>query len=121
MRFLRLDLLRLRADARSPAYLGNSAVFDFGSEKMSFAGGLVAAYLWRSVYWSEQVSMRTRLLLMIDWVKRGIWGRGALLRSSAASSSGVADYGVCRPQQVLNARRMVRCRSSVHAPSVQVR
>lgn len=32
-------------------------------------------YLWRSVYWSEGVSMRTRLLLLVDWVKRGIWGR----------------------------------------------
>jgi hypothetical protein len=32
-------------------------------------------YLWRSVYWSEQVSYRTRVLLMLDWIKRGIWGR----------------------------------------------
>lgn len=32
-------------------------------------------YLWRGVYWSEQVSFRTRVLLMLDWVKRGIWGR----------------------------------------------
>ena len=57
--------------------------------------GLAAMYAWRSVYWSEQVSMRTRALLMIDWVVRcvlfvsfswrccsrflwrgrGIWGR----------------------------------------------
>ncbi|KAH9811047.1 hypothetical protein DFH28DRAFT_1033239 [Melampsora americana] len=58
----------------SLAYIGNSAVFDFG-EKGSFAGGLIAAYLWRSIYWSEQVSMRTRVLLMMDWIKRGIWGR----------------------------------------------
>jgi hypothetical protein len=27
------------------------------------------------VYWSEQTSMRTRMLLMLDWVKRGIFGR----------------------------------------------
>ena len=33
-------------------------------------GGLAAMYAWRSVYWSEQVSMRTRALLMIDWVVR---------------------------------------------------
>ncbi|KAG0140668.1 hypothetical protein CROQUDRAFT_664901 [Cronartium quercuum f. sp. fusiforme G11] len=59
----------------SLAYIGNSAVFDFGQNYGSFAGGLVAAYLWRSIYWSEQVSMRTRVLLMIDWIKRGIWGR----------------------------------------------
>ncbi|KAL8277059.1 hypothetical protein RQP46_010593 [Phenoliferia psychrophenolica] len=57
----------------SLAYIGNSAVFDI--ENWSFAGGLVAMYLWRSVYWSEQVSMRTRCLLMLDWVKRGVFGR----------------------------------------------
>ncbi|KAI8454759.1 NADH dehydrogenase [Phakopsora pachyrhizi] len=94
----------------SLAYIGNSAVFDFGEKYGSFGGGLIAAYLvkyhfifflkisqiqnvfidfnglaftslifstkqWRSVYWSEQVSTRTRVLLMIDWIKRGIWGR----------------------------------------------
>lgn len=34
-----------------------------------------SADLWRGVYWSEQVSLRTRVLLMLDWVKRGIFGR----------------------------------------------
>lgn len=57
----------------SLAYIGNSAVFDLNN--FSFAGGLIAMYLWRSVYWSEQVSYRTRVLLMLDWIKRGIWGR----------------------------------------------
>ncbi|KAF5373596.1 hypothetical protein D9758_000773 [Tetrapyrgos nigripes] len=57
----------------SLAYIGNAAVFDLG--KFSFMGGLAAMYAWRSVYWSESVSMRTRALLMIDWVVRGIWGR----------------------------------------------
>ncbi|KAF8163513.1 hypothetical protein B0H34DRAFT_650236 [Crassisporium funariophilum] len=57
----------------SLAYIGNAAVFDFG--KYSFMGGLVAMYAWRSIYWNEQVSMRTRALLMIDWIVRGIWGR----------------------------------------------
>ena len=80
----------------SLAYSGNAAVFDLG--RFSFMGGLAAMYAWRSVYWSEQVSMRTRALLMIDWVvrcvssdyfrfthcmryitdgfrRRGIWGR----------------------------------------------
>ncbi|PPQ78153.1 hypothetical protein CVT25_015486 [Psilocybe cyanescens] len=55
------------------AYIGNAAVFDFG--KYSFMGGLVAMYAWRSIYWNEQVSARTRALLMIDWIVRGIWGR----------------------------------------------
>ncbi|KAF7322483.1 hypothetical protein HMN09_00026700 [Mycena chlorophos] len=53
----------------SLAYIGNAAVFDMGSH--SFMGGLVAMYAWRSVYWSESVSLRTRALLMIDWVIRG--------------------------------------------------
>ncbi|WRT68582.1 uncharacterized protein IL334_005560 [Kwoniella shivajii] len=57
----------------SLAYIGNSAVFDY--EGFSLAGGLLAMYAWRSIYWSEQTSMRTRMLLMLDWVKRGIFGR----------------------------------------------
>jgi NADH dehydrogenase len=50
------------------AYIGNAAVFDFG--RFSFMGGLAAMYAWRSIYWSEQVSARTRALLMIDWIIR---------------------------------------------------
>ncbi|KAJ6525745.1 hypothetical protein B0H19DRAFT_971188 [Mycena capillaripes] len=57
----------------SLAYIGNAAVFDLGGH--SFMGGLIAMYAWRSVYWNEQVSLRTRALLMIDWVIRGVWGR----------------------------------------------
>jgi len=57
----------------SLAYVGNAAVFDFGPT--SFAGGLIAMYAWRSIYWSEAVSARTRALLLFDWVIRGIWGR----------------------------------------------
>jgi NADH dehydrogenase FAD-containing subunit len=52
----------------SLAYIGNAAVFDF--DGLSFTGGLAAMYAWRSIYWSEQVSMRTRALLMIDWIVR---------------------------------------------------
>lgn len=52
----------------SLAYIGNAAVFDLGGH--SFMGGLAAMYAWRSVYWSEQVSTRTRALLMIDWIIR---------------------------------------------------
>lgn len=55
------------------AYIGNSAAFDLNG--YSSAGGLLAMYAWRSVYWSEQVSMRTRFMLMLDWVKRGLFGR----------------------------------------------
>ena len=52
----------------SLAYIGNAAVFDFG--QYSFMGGLIAMYAWRSIYWNEQVSARTRALLMIDWIVR---------------------------------------------------
>lgn len=52
----------------SLAYIGNAAVFDFGG--LSFMGGLAAMYAWRGVYWNEQVSTRTRALLMIDWIIR---------------------------------------------------
>ena len=51
-------------------YIGNAAVFDLG--KYSFMGGLAAMYAWRSVYWSEQVSSRTRALLMMDWIIRWV-------------------------------------------------
>ncbi|KAI8365447.1 hypothetical protein EDC96DRAFT_565300 [Choanephora cucurbitarum] len=56
------------------AYLGNTAVGDF-KWGYQMIGGLWALYLWRSVYWSEQVSMRTRMNLSIDWTKRALWGR----------------------------------------------
>lgn len=57
----------------SLAYIGNSAVFDLNG--YSFAGGLLAMYAWRSIYWSEQTSFRTRVLLMTNWITRGIFGR----------------------------------------------
>ncbi|EFW99260.1 NADH-ubiquinone oxidoreductase [Grosmannia clavigera kw1407] len=55
------------------AYIGNSAVFDLG--KFSLSGGLWAAYAWRSVYFAQSVSLRTRILLMMDWASRGLFGR----------------------------------------------
>jgi len=57
----------------SLAYVGNSAVFDYYG--FSAVGGLTAMYAWRSVYWSEQASIRSRFMLMLDWVKRGLFGR----------------------------------------------
>ncbi|BGP13049.1 hypothetical protein JCM10213_000946 [Rhodosporidiobolus nylandii] len=57
----------------SLAYIGNSAVFDIGG--YSFAGGLAAMYAWRAAYLSEAVSLRTRCLLMVDWIKRSLFGR----------------------------------------------
>lgn len=59
------------------AYLGNSAVFDRGTGGYGnvIMGNLLAMYLWRSVYWSQQVSFRTRALLAFDWFRRAVWGR----------------------------------------------
>ena len=39
----------------SLAYLGNTAVGEFGPG-YKMIGGLYAQYLWRSVYWSKQVN-----------------------------------------------------------------
>ncbi|EMC91698.1 hypothetical protein BAUCODRAFT_126697 [Baudoinia panamericana UAMH 10762] len=57
----------------SLAYIGNAAIFDFGG--MNFGGGLLAVYLWRSVYFTQSVSLRTRMLLAMDWGKRALFGR----------------------------------------------
>lgn len=60
----------------SLAYVGNSAVFDFGPQGWNLTGGLWAVYAWRSVYFAQSVGVRTRVLLAMDWVKRGLFGRG---------------------------------------------
>lgn len=62
----------------SLAYIGNAAAFDipFLPERVGqVAGGLLAMYAWRSFYLSEQVDSRTRLLLLVDYIKRGVYGR----------------------------------------------
>lgn len=58
----------------SLAYIGNAAVFDFNQK--SFAGGLLAVYLWRSIYFAQSVSLRTRIMLASDWGHRALFGRG---------------------------------------------
>jgi NADH dehydrogenase len=58
----------------SLAYIGNAAVFDMGGG-LSFSGGLLAVYLWRSVYFAQSVSLRTRVLMAMDWSKRALFGR----------------------------------------------
>jgi NADH dehydrogenase len=68
----------------SLAYIGNSAVFDLG-EGWNFAGGLWAVYAWRSVYFAQSVSFRTRSLMAMDWAKRGLFGRGKLHHSLSYS------------------------------------
>ncbi|CAG8974891.1 hypothetical protein HYALB_00006674 [Hymenoscyphus albidus] len=58
----------------SLAYIGNSAVFDLGGG-WNVSGGLWAVYAWRSVYFAQSVSFRTRCLLAMDWAKRALFGR----------------------------------------------
>ncbi|KAN0069034.1 hypothetical protein V8E54_012663 [Elaphomyces granulatus] len=58
----------------SLAYIGNAAIFDING--MGFGGGLLAVYLWRSIYFSQSVSLRTRIMLTMDWTKRALFGRG---------------------------------------------
>ena len=58
----------------SLAYIGNAAIFDING--LSFGGGLLAVYLWRSIYFAQSVSLRTRVLLAMDWAKRAMFGRG---------------------------------------------
>ncbi|KAJ5138991.1 Calcium-binding EF-hand, partial [Penicillium bovifimosum] len=61
----------------SLAYISNAAIFDIGG--MSFSGGVLAVYLWRSIYFAESVSFRTRCMLAMDWGKRALFGRGMFL------------------------------------------
>lgn len=61
----------------SLAYIGNAAIFDING--LSFSGGLIAVYLWRSIYFAQSVSLRTRILLAMDWSKRALFGRGKSL------------------------------------------
>lgn len=58
----------------SLAYIGNHAAFDLG-QGWSMSGGLWAVYAWRSVYFAQSVSFRTRCLMAMDWAKRGVFGR----------------------------------------------
>ncbi|KAI0837801.1 FAD/NAD(P)-binding domain-containing protein [Hypoxylon sp. FL0890] len=58
----------------SLAYVGNSAVFDLGNG-WGLRGGVWAVYAWRSVYFAQSVGVRTRVLMAMDWAKRGLFGR----------------------------------------------
>ena len=86
----------------SLAYIGNSAVFDFNG--LSFSGGLLAVYLWRSVYFAQSVSFRTRILLAMDWSKRALFGRGEFDSGAAViiRCCGLANVGCNRSYEILN-------------------
>ena len=75
----------------SLAYIGNSAVFDFGNG-LSFSGGLLAVYVWRSIYFAQSVSFRTRILLAMDWSKRALFGRGISVVHKMRASPMLTKY-----------------------------
>ncbi|KAK6220834.1 hypothetical protein LQW54_001752 [Pestalotiopsis sp. IQ-011] len=56
------------------AYVGNSAVFDLGGG-WGLTGGVWAVYAWRSAYFAQSVGVRTKFLMAMDWMKRGLFGR----------------------------------------------
>jgi NADH dehydrogenase FAD-containing subunit len=67
--FLNLGLL---------AYVGNAeavAQVQFGESTLLDAVGGPAFLLWRSVYLVKQVSTRTRVLVLFDFIKTKIFGR----------------------------------------------
>ena len=68
----------------SLAYVGNAAVFD-NVGKLNYKGGLLAVFIWRGVYFAQSVSLRTRILLAMDWSKRTLFGRGEFDVSSSFS------------------------------------
>lgn len=70
----------------SLAYIGNSAVFDLGGG-WNLSGGLWAVYTWRGAYFAQSVSFRTRMLMMMDWTKRGLFGRGEIVFLSPRTST----------------------------------
>ena len=95
----------------SLAYVGNAAIFDFGG--MSFSGGLLAVYLWRSIYFAQSVSFRTRVLLAMDWSKRALFGRGLYFSSKMVQWRMSADT-LHRPDEFLTFCMLFR-RSVVHS------
>jgi NADH dehydrogenase len=89
----------------SLAYIGNAAVFDWG-HGISAGGGIIFLYIWRSVYFAQSVSMRTRMLMAMDWTKRALFGRGMEKLSShpwgVLMRDGYANTGYCRFDELLD-------------------
>jgi NADH dehydrogenase FAD-containing subunit len=44
-------------------------------DKNILGSGPVGFLLWRSIYWSKQVSWRNRALVSVDWLKGRLFGR----------------------------------------------
>lgn len=85
----------------SLAYIGNAAIFDFNG--LNFGGGLLAVYLWRGVYFAQSVSLRTRILLAMDWTKRALFGRGKCM--ILITTEKCSTLTLNRSYELLNAER----------------
>lgn len=60
--------------AGTATYVGTKhAVVDLGSTWLG--DRFLAFWLWRSIYLSEQVSLRTRFMVAFDWIKKFFFGR----------------------------------------------
>jgi len=46
-----------------------------GDSRLFAQAGSVGFLLWRSVYLTKQVSVRTRVLVLFDWLKTQLFGR----------------------------------------------
>jgi hypothetical protein len=67
-------------------------------------------YAWRSIYISECLSFRTRIMLMVDYVRRGIWGvRLALLSGAVANACLQRDLSKVSLLNVSGGCRLIRC------------
>ena len=63
------------------AYTGDeTAVAEIHVDSAKIKGkGKVGFGLWRSVYWTKQISMRNRVLVALDWAKTKVFGRDITL------------------------------------------
>ena len=59
------------------AYIGASQALAQVSvdEKVVLGAGPVGFLLWRAIYWTKQVSWRNRVLIFMDWLRTGVFGR----------------------------------------------
>jgi len=56
------------------AYIGDdNAIYEYPNHFVF--SGFAAWWLWRSVYWSKQVSFRNKCLVAFDWTKAALFGR----------------------------------------------
>jgi NADH dehydrogenase FAD-containing subunit len=67
------SLAYVGGDAAVMDFTGTKPVFDFFN--LQPLSGRSAAYLWKSFYFTEMFTGRTKTLLAFDWVRTRIYGR----------------------------------------------